>query len=132
MTLTTARLDEMEARHQPRRSALSPEYPPYCPECSTEWPCDASVLIEAARESVARQECCDVGDKPGLVSLTEHSAPGDGHQWGADWLVPFHIIASSGFQPTPVAAYLTLRDALRATKPMDGLGLGIIAKSLGI
>lgn len=107
MSLTTARLDDIEEHH---RHAFAHS-----------WAIGDDVLwsevIEAARESVARQECCEAGDKPGLVSLTEHSAPGGGSQWEADWLVPFHFDATSEFRPTPAAAYLALRDALAARKP---------------
>ncbi len=69
-----------------------------------------STLVEYAKERAAREAC--VGPQPGLVSLTEHSAE-VGSQWEADWLVPFHITASSGFQPTPTAAYLALTEALK-------------------
>ena len=74
------------------------------------------IVAEYARERAAREACCQLGPRPGLVSLTEHSNADETTKWEADWITPFHVFASSGFQESPTAAYLALAEALRGAK----------------
>ena len=109
MSLTTERLDEMAALHRPNGDLIQG---PLC-TCG-HVSCERVELIEAARESVARQEAEALLPKGWCVTLNGHPGIWQAMAWNFHGGVSKGAIADPVWSDSPTAAYLALRDALRA------------------